>query len=93
MNVLLHHSENATKQLEVLALPRSERMLDEEWDDRPLKIAAPSHAIGCPVAVIHPDDSAAKIRLQRTQELDVAFVLHDGELGEHLAVRPHVGMN
>ena len=27
------------------------------------------------------------------QQLDVAFVLHDGELRKHLAVRPHAGMN
>ena len=43
--------------------------------------------------MIVPDDSAAEELFQRVQQLDIALVLHDGELWQHLAVRPHVGMD
>jgi hypothetical protein len=92
MNVQLHHLENAAKQHEVAALLRLERMRDEEWDDRPNQVTAPAYAICRPVAMIPPDDSAAEKRAQRVKQLDVAFVLHDGEFGEHLAVHPHARM-
>ena len=68
-------------------------MLDKEWDDRPEQIATSAHAVGCSVAMIAPDDSATEEISQRVQQLDVAFVLHDGELWQHLAVHPHAGMN
>ena len=92
MNVRLHHLEHATEEHEVVALPRTKRMLDEEWDDRPIQIAASAHAEGCSVAMVPPDDSASKKRAQLAQQPDVAFVLHDGEFRKHLAVHPHAGM-
>jgi hypothetical protein len=92
MNVQLHHLEHVAKQHEVAALLRSERMLDEEWDDRPNQIGASAHAIGCSVAMISTDDSTAKESTQRVKQSDVALVLHDGEFRKHLAARPHPGM-
>ena len=93
MNVLLHHHQDTAKQLEVDALPTLEWMIEKEWDDRPEQVAPLAHAIGRSVAMIAPDDSAAEETLQRMQQLDVAFVLHDGEFWQHLAVRPHAGVN
>ena len=93
MSVRLHHLEHATEQPEIVALPRAKRMLDEEWDDRPIQIAASAHAEGCSVAMVASDDSTAEKRAQLVQQPDVALVLHDGEFRKHLAVRPHVGMN
>ena|SRR5437867_5770604 len=93
MNVLLHHHQDTAKQLEVAALLTLEWMREKEWDDRPEEIAALAYAVGGAVAMIAPDDSAAKERLQRVQQPDIALVLHDGEFGKHLAARPHAGMN
>jgi len=93
MNVLLHHRQHAMKQLEVGALQTPERMREKEWNDRTEQVAPPAHAVGRSVAVVAPDDSAAEELLQRVQQLDVAFVLHDGEFRKHLAVHPHAGMN
>jgi len=93
MNVQFHHLEYAAKQREITALLRLERMLDKEWDDRPHQVASAAHAIGCSVAMITPDDSATEEALQLVQQLDVALVLHDGELWQHLVVRSHARMN
>jgi len=93
MNVPLHHEENATKHVEVVALPRLEGMLKKERDDRPDQIASLAHPVGCSIAMISPDDSASEECFQRMQQPDVAFVLHDGEFGKHLEVHPHVRMN
>ena len=67
-------------------------MLDEEWNDRPQQVAASAHAVGRSIAMIVSDDSATEESSQRVQQLDVAFVLHDSEFGQHLAVRSHTGM-
>jgi hypothetical protein len=93
MNVQLHHLEYTAEQQEIAALLRLERMLDKEWDDRPQQVASAAHAVGCSVAMVPSDDSATEEVPQRMQQLDVAFVLHDGEFGKHLAVHPHAGMN
>ena len=92
MNVLLHHRENAPKDVEIVALARLERMYEKEWNDRPNQIAALAHSVRCSVAMIAPDDSTAKEPLQCVQQLDVAFVLHDGELWQYLPARSHIGM-
>jgi len=93
MNVLLHHLEDAAKQIEVAALLTLERMREKEWNDRPEQVAPPAHAIRCSVAMIAPDDSAAEESSQRVQQLDVAFVLHDGEFRKHLTAHPHASMD
>ena len=93
MSVLLHHLEDTAKDLEVAALTTLERMREKEWDDRPEQVAPSPHAKGCSIAMIAPDDSTAEKLLQRVQQLNVALVLHDGELRKHLAMHPHVGMN
>jgi len=93
MNVQLHQLEYAAKQREITALLSLKRMLDKEWDDRPHQVASAAHAVGCSVAMIPPDDSTAEELLQCVQQLDVAFVLHDGEFRKHLTVHPHVRMN
>ena len=93
MNVQLHHLENTAEQLEVAALLRLKWMLDKEWDDRLQQIASSAHAVRCSIAMIAPDDSAAKKLSYFVQQPDVALVLHDGEFRKHLAVHPHTGMN
>ena len=92
MNVRLHHLEDAAKLQEVAAFLGLERMRDEEWDDRPNQVTALTHAISGSVAMVSPDDSAAEKHAQRVKQLDVALVLHDGEFGKHLVVRPHARM-
>ena len=89
MFVRLHHSKHAMKDFEIIALSRLEWMLQKEWDDRPEQIAPSPHAKGATVIVISSHDSAAKEILQRMQELDVAFVLHDGEFREYLKTGCH----
>ena len=93
MNVQFHHLEDAAKQREVAALLRLKWMLDKEWDDRPEQIVSPTHAEGCSVAMIASDDSATEELSHCVQQLDVALVLHDGELWKHLAAQPHIGVS
>ena len=92
MNVLLHQSKYANKDCEIIAFPRTERMLKKEWNDHLEQLAPAAHAIGCSIAMIDSDDSTTEVLLNRVQQADVALVLHDGELREHLAAHPHAGM-
>ena len=85
-------AKNAPKDFEIVALPRLERMNEKEWNDRPNQIAASAHSVGRAVVVVAPDDSTAERRPQCDQQLNVAFVLHDGEFWQHLPARPHAGM-
>jgi hypothetical protein len=42
--------------------------------------------------MIPSDNATAEIRLERVEKLNVAFVLHDGELRKYLKAYSHVGM-
>jgi len=90
MFTLLHHQHHRSKLLEVDALLSAERVLDEEWDDDLEQVLLGSHAIRHPTAVVDSYDSTAEERLDRIEELNIAFVLHDGELREYLIARLHV---
>ena len=81
MLVPLHQQKHVTKLLEIDALLRSEGMLHEEWHDAFDQLLALPHSIGHPVAVVLPNHTASEVGLDRVQELRIAFVLDDGELG------------
>ncbi len=92
MNVLFHQSKHVSKFLEVDALLGMERMLFEEWNDALVQLLALPHSIGHPVAVVLANHAASEIRLDRVQELRIAFVLYDGELGQDLYPCRHAFM-
>jgi len=93
MNVLLHQSEHVAKLLEIDALPGLERMLFEEWNDAFDQLLALPHSIGHSVAMVLANHAASEIRLDRVQELRIAFVLYDGELGQDLNSHRHAFMS
>jgi hypothetical protein len=93
MNVLLHQSKHVTELLEIDALPGLERMLFEEWNDAFVQLFSLPHSIGHSVAMVLANHAASEIRLDRVQELRIAFVLYDGELGQDLNSNRHAFMS
>lgn len=93
MNVLLHQAKHVSKLLEIDALPGPERMLFEEWNDAFDQLLTLSHSIGHPVAMVLANHAASEVGLDRMQELRIAFVLYDGELGQDLDSHRHAFMS
>jgi len=75
-----HHQQHRSKLLEVDALPSTKPVLDEEWNDDSEQLLLAPHPIRHPIAMVRSHDSTAKVGLDRMQELNIALVLHDGEL-------------
>src|SRR5580765_6516695 len=67
-------------------------MLLEEWNDALVQLLSLPHSIGHSVAVIPTNHAASKVCLDRVQELHIAFVLYDGELGQDLDSYRHAFM-
>jgi len=89
MFVLLHQAEHVAELLKIDALPGTERMLFEEWNDAFDQLLALPHSIGHSVAMVLANHAASEIRLDRVQELRIAFVLYDGELRQDLHSHRH----
>jgi len=88
----LHAVDYALELLEVHALFRTQRVLDEEWDDVPGKmLPAPDSVVGS-IAVVGSHHTTTKERLERMEQLHIALVLHDGELRQNLKAGAHLGM-
>ncbi len=92
MFATLHQQNDASKLLEVDALPRFQRVLDEEWNDARAQLLQPADAVSHLFAMILADDPTPEVSLQRMQELHIAFMLHDGELRQNLIAVDHIGM-
>src|SRR4029453_5431881 len=67
-------------------------MLDEEWKNGFEELLLSPYPIGHPVFVIAANDAATEKGFQAVQELNIAFVLHDGELGQNLKSCCHFRM-
>src|SRR5262245_46330653 len=90
---LLHQKERFSKLDEVEALLRLEGMLEEERNDDFHEVAPVTHAIGHSVAVILSNHATSEVRLERVQDLDVTFVLNNGEFRKNLNPGCHLRMN
>jgi len=64
-------------------------MLFEEWNDAFVQLLALPHSIGHSVAMVLANHAASEVRLDRVQELRIAFVLYDGELRQDLNSHRH----
>ena len=73
---------------EVHVLPRLQRVLHKEWNDDLTQMLRFAHPEGHPITVIHANHAAFEIRLERVQDLHIAFVLYNGELRQDLKSRP-----
>jgi hypothetical protein len=93
MLVLLHQPKHVSELLEIDALLGLERMLFEEWNDAFDQLLALPHSIGHPIAMVLANHAATEIRLDRVEELRIAFVLYDGELGQDLVSHRHAFMS
>ena len=80
MPIFAHHLHNLPELLEVYSLLRLQLVLFEERDDALEQMILTPHAIGQPVAMVPTNHSATEKGFQRMECLNIAFVLHDGEL-------------
>jgi hypothetical protein len=90
MPVRFHQQQDASELQELDVLAGLERVLHEEGSDDLGEAATIANAIRQPVTVVLAHDTAAEVRLEGVQDLGVALVLHNGELGEDLYPRGHL---
>jgi hypothetical protein len=64
-------------------------MLHEEWNNAFEQMLLPTNAIRHAVAMIHPNNAASEMRLQRMQDLNVLLVLDHSEFGKYLEASGH----
>ena len=67
-------------------------MLFEEGNNPFVEVIQPPYSIRHPVTVIGSNHPTAKEFLERVEQLNITTVLNDGEFGEHLQPRGHLGM-
>ena len=84
-----HHQDDTSKLLEIDALPRLQRVLDEEWDDALEQMLLPPDPVSHPVAVVRTDHAATEKRLESMEDLHISLVLHDGEFRQYLKACGH----
>ena len=87
-----HQANDISKHQEILALERPKRVLFKKRNDDLAQMLQLSHSITHSVAVIGPDDAAAKKGADAVQNLYVADVLNDDELWQHLHTKRHFRM-
>ena len=68
-------------------------MLLEEWNDAFIQLLSLPHSIGHSVAVVLANHATPEVGLDRVEELRIAFVLDDGELGQDLNSHRHALMS
>ena len=76
-----HQPDDAPELLEVDVLLRFQLVLLEEGDDDASQVLDAPDAVRHAVFTVPPYYPAAEKRLQGVQQLNVAFMLHYGELG------------
>ncbi len=87
------HMENHPAEFQVvLPLSRFEDVLVEEWNDAVFEMLEPTHSPAHTVAVIVSHDAAVKELLDRVKQRNVAFVLNDCKLGQHLDAQCHISV-
>ena len=87
-----HLQKNRAELFEVHAFLRLQRVLYEKWDDAPEQILLTPYPKGHSIAVVRTNHATTEKRLQGKEQLNVAFVLHDGEFRQHLDAGLHIGM-
>jgi hypothetical protein len=88
----IHLQKNRAELLEVHAFLRLQRVLYKKWDDAPEQILLTPYPKGHSIAVVRANHAATEKRFQGKEQLNVAFVLHDGEFRQHLDAGLHIGM-
>jgi len=78
-----HEANHFRKLPEIVLLPCPKRMLFEELDNL-RQIPHSTDPKFHPIAVVHGDRTAAKVRLHFLQDLFIPSVLYDPELGQDL---------
>jgi len=78
-----HEANHFRKLPKVVLLPCPKRMLFEELDDLP-QVPHSTNPKFHPIAVVHDDRSAAKVRLHPLQDSFIPSVLDDSEFGQDL---------
>src|SRR5262245_47263431 len=68
-------------------------MLLEERNNCLRQVFVTSHPVRHPVAIVLANNTASEVRLQCMKDLNIAFVLYDGELRQHLSSSSHSRMS
>ena len=88
----LHLQNYASELFKFDAFLGLERVFDEERDDVLEQLLLCPHSIVHSIAVVDSYDTTAEERLERVQQLNIALVLHDGELRQNLNSCCHLRM-
>lgn len=92
MPSLLHHLQHPSKCLEVTLFASLEGVLVEEWDDAFIEIPTIANPEGPTIAVIRSHHSASEELSDASEQLHIAFVLHDGEFRKYLNAASHAAV-
>src|SRR5438445_3635675 len=92
MTFRLDDLQHTTEFQEVLLLSRLQRVLLEEWNDTQEEMFESPYPVRHPVAVIPANHTTAEVRLEGMKNVNIPFVLRDGEFRKYLETRSHVGM-
>jgi len=79
-----HQANDISKNQKILAFESLKRVLFKKRNNDLAQMFQLSHSIAHSIAVIGPDDSAAKKSADAVQNFHVAYVLNDDELWQHL---------
>ena len=84
--------QDTTEFEEVLPLSRLQRVLLEEWNDSLGEVLDSSHAVRHPITMVPSNHATTEVRLERVKNVNVSFVLNDGEFWKYLMACAHLGM-
>ncbi len=87
---LIDQVQDLSEPREVDPLLRFKRMLFEEGNNPFGEVIQPPDSIRHSISVILSDYAAAEEFLQCVKQLDITFVLNDGEFGEYLKLAGHL---
>ena len=89
MRAFLHEKKNIAELQEVHVFLRLQRMLHEERNDAFEQMLLPANAVRHAIRMIHANYAASEMRLQRMEDLNVAFVLDHSEFWKNLEAGGH----
>src|SRR5262249_46637837 len=84
-----HQVQDLSEPREVDPLLRFKRMLLEEGNNPFAKVIQPPDSIRHSLSVILSDHTATEEFLQSVKQLNITFMLNDGEFGENLKLTRH----
>ncbi len=92
MTSRLDDLQDPTEFQEILLLSRLQLVLLEERYDSLDEMLDSSHAVRHPVTMIPSNHATTEVRLERMKNMNISFVLYDGEFWKYLVACAHLGV-